>query len=174
MKDEMSLPYKRKRREKEEKREKKTKRIYKLGEKRRNIRLHGGCVKHAWLFYSLQEKPFPFQVHLINVFSGQNSSVYVASPRHVHLREVFFPQDQYGIILFKNLPRSFPTQSPNKNKKAASDAASAGWVAPGARCLPLRPAGVPEEAAVFLGPRRSWVGTARGRAGFGCSSLSGA
>lgn len=47
MKDEMSLPYKRKRREKEEKREKKTKRIYKLGEKRRNIRLHGGCVKHA-------------------------------------------------------------------------------------------------------------------------------
>lgn len=52
MKDEMSLPYKRKRRKRKEKREKKkkTKRIYKLGEKRRNIRLHGGCVKHAWLF----------------------------------------------------------------------------------------------------------------------------
>lgn len=142
----------------EKRREKKTKRIYKLGEKRRNIRLHGGCVKHAWLFYSLQEKPFPFQVHLINVFSGQNRSVYVASPRHVHLREVFFPQDQYGIILFKNLPRSFPTQSPNKNKKAASDAASAGWVAPGARCLPCaRP----------VSPRRRLFSLARGGAGWG-------
>lgn len=67
---------------------------------------------------------------------------------------------------------SHPLQ--NKNKKTASDAARARWVPLGARSQPRAPAGVPEEAAVFLGPRQGWVGTTRGRAGLRRSSLSGA
>lgn len=70
-------------------------------------------------------------------------------------------------------PSHLPPNKKNKTKKPAWDAASAGWVTRGGRGCPCAPASVPEEAAVFLGPRRGWVGTARGRAGLGRSSLSG-
>lgn len=91
---------------------------------------------------------------------------FSASPRQGHLGEVFSPTRLKWDHTFQ-APSSFPSAPQKLKHKASLAGAGVGSAASpgdsGAAPPPLRPsapAGVPEEAAVFLGPRRGWVGTA--------------
>lgn len=119
-----------------------------------------------------KKKKFPVQVHFNCCISWAvpRQCAHSAAPGYLLLSEVF-------LRTAPGLDSQTPSNSPNKQTKSQLRPGRA-WarrrlrrppgprVTPAARgSLPCAPARAPEEAAVFLGPRRGWVGRRAAAAG---------